>query len=113
MSHSHGEDLSVRPERKGKVEGDLQKNGLRSLYIMLKFSLEPTRGELRNLRPQRMFLGSPRGKLRARETTQIVGRGCLKLKPKLKPKLPSEKSRLRFSRQVVERATFREKTPTS
>ena len=91
MSHSQGEDLSVRSERKGKGEGDLQKNGLRSLFRMLQFSLEPRRGELRNLRLQRMFLGMPRGKLRARETTQIVGKRLLKAQTKAQTKAPVRK----------------------
>ena len=91
MSHSHGEDLSVRSERKGKGEGDLQKNGLRSLFRMLQFSLESRRGELRNLRLQRMFLGMPRGKLRARETTQIVGKRLLKAQTTAQTKVPVRK----------------------
>ena len=44
---------------------------------------------------------------------RLPARGCLSLKPKLKPQLTAEKSRVRFSRQVVARAKFREQTPTS
>ena len=45
MSHSQGEDLSVRPQRQGKGKRDLHKNGLRSLFRMLQFSLRVKKPE--------------------------------------------------------------------
>ena len=45
MSHSQGEDLSVRPQRQGKGKRDLHKNGLRSLFGVLQFSLRVKKPE--------------------------------------------------------------------
>ena len=84
----------IRQRKKGSSKG-------RSAIAVQNVAIQPESEETRGFRE--CSLECRAGICEPGRLPRLPARGCCNFKPKLKPQLPSEKSRVRFSRQVVAR----------